>query len=237
MRIEVITLFPGLFNGFLKDALIKRALQKGLLDLKVYSLRTWARSKHQQVDDYPFGGGSGMVLKPEPIFAAVESLTQDCHPQPKVVHFTPQGELLSQEIVEELSSEAHLLFICGRYKGVDQRVVDHLVDREISIGDYVLSGGELPALVLIEAMTRLIPGVINDIESARTDSFQKSLLEGPLYTRPEEYHGMRVPEILLSGDHAKVADWRIQKAMEITKQRRPDLWQRYLQQTIQKDKT
>jgi len=228
VRIEILTLFPGLFDGFLKDALIKRALQRGLLELKTYNLRSWARSKHQTVDDYPFGGGPGMVLKPEPIFQAFDELLQNRQPKPPVISFSPAGELLTQDLVTDLSRREAMIFLCGRYKGIDQRVLDAYVDRQISIGDYVLSGGELPAMVLIEAMVRLIPGAINDIESAHTDSFQASLLEGPLYTRPEEYRGMRAPEVLLTGDHLKIADWRAKKAMETTRQRRPDLWQRYL---------
>jgi tRNA (guanine37-N1)-methyltransferase len=228
VRIEILTLFPGLFDGFLKDALIKRALQRGLLELKIYNLRSWARSKHQAVDDNPFGGGPGMVLKPEPIFQAFDDLLQDRQPKPHVISFSPSGDLLTQERVADLGQQAQMIFLCGRYKGIDQRALDGYVDRQISIGDYVLSGGELPAMVVIEALVRLIPGAIHDIESARSDSFQASLLEGPLYTRPEEYRGRRVPEVLLAGDHQKIADWRADKAMETTRKRRPDLWQRYL---------
>lgn len=232
MRVDVLTLFPGLFGSFVRDALLKRALQKGKIDLHVWPLRSWARSRHQQVDDYPYGGGPGMVLKPEPIFSAIDDLTRGNASKPLTIHFSPTGELLSQAMMESLSQEEHLIFICSRYKGVDQRVIDHLVDREISIGDYVLSGGDLPAMVVLEGITRLIPGVISDIESARTDSFAGSLLEGPLYTRPEEYRNHRVPSVLLSGDHRKIRDWCVQKAMEVTRKRRPDLWKRYLQKTL-----
>lgn len=231
MRVDILTLFPGLFVGFRKDALIKRALQKGHLTLNIWPLRSWARSRHQQVDDYPFGGGPGMVLKPEPIFCAIDDLLEGCTRKPVTIFFTPSGDMLNQDILDELSHENRLIFICGRYKGVDQRAIDHLVDREISIGDYVLSGGELPAMVMLESLTRLIPGVLNDIESARTDSFAASLLEGPLYTRPEEYRGHRVPDVLLSGDHKKISDWRAEKALEKTRKRRSDLWQRYLDKT------
>lgn len=232
MRADVLTLFPGLFDGFLKDALIKRARQKGLLDVKVYNLRTWTRNRHQTVDDYPFGGGPGMVLKPEPIFDALDDLTKEREKKPLTICFSPTGELLNQQIVEEIGREEQMILICGRYKGIDQRVLDHRVDRQISIGDYVLSGGELPAMVLLEAIVRLIPGVINDIESARTDSLQENLLEGPLYTRPEEFRGLCVPEVLRSGDHQKIADWRAEKALEITRKQRPDLWHRYLKDKI-----
>ncbi|MCX6640078.1 MAG: tRNA (guanosine(37)-N1)-methyltransferase TrmD [bacterium] len=233
MRIDIVTLFPGLFSGFKADALIKRALQKGLLELNIYQLRSWARSKHQQVDDYPFGGGPGMVMKPEPVFEAVEELIKDRTQKTLIIYFTPSGELLNQQILADLSRENQILCICGRYKGLDQRVIDQLVDRQLSVGDYVLSGGELPAMIMIEGVTRLIPGVINDIESANTDSFAASLLEGPLYTRPEDFRGHQVPEVLLSGDHKRIEDWRDLKAIETTRERRPDLWQRYLKKMIE----
>lgn len=229
MRVDVLTLFPGLFDGFKKDALIKRALQKGILDLHVWNLRSWARSRHQQVDDYPFGGGPGMVLKPEPLFAAMEELIKERKKRPVTIHFTPSGELLNQGLLESFSSEEAFVFICGRYKGVDQRVIERWVDRQISIGDYVLSGGELPAMVVLEGLVRLIPGVLNDIESAQSDSFNSDLLEGPIYTRPEEFQGLKVPDILLSGNHAKISDWRNQQAMEITRKLRPDLWRQYIE--------
>ncbi|MBU0517851.1 tRNA (guanosine(37)-N1)-methyltransferase TrmD [bacterium] len=234
MIVDIITLFPKLFDGFKTETLIKRAQQKGLLTLNVYHLRTWARSKHQQVDDTPFGGGPGMVLKPEPLFLALHDLTGGYQQRPLVTYFTPSGELLNQRLLKELSSIEHHIFICGRYKGVDQRVLDTWVDRQISIGDYVLSGGELPALVTLEGMTRLIPSVINDIESAHTDSFEDDLLEGPLYTRPEEYEGQKVPEVLSSGHHAKIADWCKEKALEKTRKYRPDLWQDYIKKNKQK---
>jgi tRNA (guanine37-N1)-methyltransferase len=235
MRIDVLTLFPGLFTGFKADAVIKRALQKGLLDLNIYQLRSWARSKHQQVDDYPFGGGPGMVLKPDPIFAAMKDLLMDRVEKPLVIYFSPTGELLNQNLLAELSQINQFICICGRYKGVDQRVIDHLVDRQISIGDYVLSGGELPAMVMIEGITRLIPGVIGDIESANTDSFAANLLEGPLYTRPEEFQGLEIPEVLCSGDHKRIADWNKLKAIETTRLHRPDLWQNYLERILKEE--
>jgi tRNA (guanine37-N1)-methyltransferase len=228
MHVDIITLFPGLFEGFLNDAVIKRATGKGLLAVKLHNLRDWTHDRHQTVDDYPFGGGAGMVLKPEPIFAAYTDLLAGRPRKPLSVYFTPSGELLNQDMVQQFKQEEELIFLCGRYKGVDQRILDAHVDRLVSIGDYVLSGGELPAMVLLEALTRLIPGVLNDIDSALTDSFQSDLLEGPLYTRPESFEGREVPEVLLSGDHRKIADWRAEKALEITRSRRPDLWERYL---------
>jgi tRNA (guanine37-N1)-methyltransferase len=169
-----------------------------------------------------------MVLKPEPIFLAMDDLLKDCQSKPVTIFFSPIGELLNQAMLFQLCKQERFIFICGRYKGVDQRVIDHWVDRQISIGDYVLSGGELPAMVMIEGLTRLIPGVISDLESALTDSHTELLLESPLYTRPEEYRGRRVPDILLSGDHEKIADWRREKALEITLKYRPDLWEKYL---------
>jgi tRNA (guanine37-N1)-methyltransferase len=236
MRVDILTLFPALFDGFRRETLIKQATQKGLLDLNVWHLRSWARSKHQQVDDYPFGGGPGMVLKPEPLFLAVEDLLMNQDSRPVTVYFSPAGELLTQDMLNELSKVQSFIFICGRYKGIDQRVVDELVDREISIGDYVLSGGELPAMVMLEGLTRLIPGVISDLASAETDSFFDRLLEGPIYTRPEEFRGLRVPEILVSGNHKRIADWNKEQALEITRKRRPDLWQQYLQKSKSEDK-
>ncbi len=236
MRVDVLTLFPSIFDGFKRETLIKRALQRGLIDLHVWNLRSWARSKHQQVDDYPYGGNPGMVLKPEPIFLAMDDLTKDLQTKPCTIYFSPSGERLNQTILKDLGHEEHLIFICGRYKGVDQRVLDNLVDREISIGDYVLSGGELPAMVTLEGLTRLIPGVISDIESAKTDSLYDDLLEGPLYTRPEEFRGYRVPEVLLSGNHSKIADWCKERSLEITRKRRPDLWKKYVEKNLKEEK-
>ncbi len=236
MRVDILTLFPRLFDGFKEETLIKRALLNGCLDLHIWNLRSWARSKHQQVDDTPFGGGPGMILKPEPIFEALDDLLQDRNSKPLVVYFSPSGKLLRQSTLNELCEAENLIFICGRYKGVDQRVLDNLVDCEISIGDFVLSGGELPAMVTLEGITRLIPGVINDIESATSDSHYKGLLEGPLYTRPEEYRSLNVPDILLSGDHAKIADWRREKSFEITRTRRPDLWKQFIKNVPAEEK-
>lgn len=234
MRVDVITLFPRLFDGFVKDALIKRARQKGLLNLHIWSLRSWARNRHQQVDDYPFGGGPGMVLKPEALFLALDDLTADRKKKPVIICFSPSGELLKQRVLEELSEEEEFILICGRYKGIDQRVIDERVDRQISVGDYVLSGGEVPAMILLEGLTRLIPDVLGDIESAQTDSFAASLLEGPLYTRPEEFRGLKVPDVLLSGNHKEISDWRREKALEVTRKWRPDLWRRYIDKTKSK---
>jgi tRNA (guanine37-N1)-methyltransferase len=221
MRIDIITIFPGMIESVLSFGVIRRAREKSLLDVHVHDLRDYSTDKHRTVDDYIYGGGPGMLLKPEPIFNAVEALrTPDC----RVILMTPQGGRFSQRDAERLSLQEHLIFICGRYKGVDERVRKILVDEEISIGDYVLSGGELPALVVIEALVRLIPGAISDYDSAQGDSFGSDmLLDCPHYTRPPSFRGMRVPEILLAGDHRKIAVWRRRYSLKRTLERRPDL--------------
>ncbi len=221
MRIDVFTIFPGVAEGPLSGSLLGRAIGAGLLDVLVHDLREWTQDRHRSVDDAPFGGGPGMVMKPEPFFAAVESLDPE---RGRVLLTSPAGRRLDQELVRELSSEDHLTILCGRYEGVDERVVDGLPAEEISIGDYVLSGGELPALVLIEAVTRLIPGVIGKEASHQQDSFSSGrLLDHPHYTRPQEFRGMPVPEVLVSGDHGEIARWRRDAAIEKTRQNRPDL--------------
>jgi len=221
VRIDVFTIFPGVAEGPLSGSLLGRAIGAGLLDVLVHDLREWAQDRHRSVDDAPFGGGPGMVMKPEPFFAAVESLDPE---RGRVLLTSPAGRRLDQELVRELSSEDHLTILCGRYEGVDERVVDGLPAEEISIGDYVLSGGELPALVLIEAVTRLIPGVIGKEASHQQDSFSSGrLLDHPHYTRPQEFRGMPVPEVLVSGDHGEIARWRRDAAIEKTRRNRPDL--------------
>ena len=221
MRIDVFTIFPGVAEGPLSGSLLGRAIGAGLLDVLVHDLREWTQDRHRSVDDAPFGGGPGMVMKPEPFFAAVESLDPE---RGRVLLTSPDGRRLDQELVRELSSEDHLTILCGRYEGVDERVVDGLPAEEISIGDYVLSGGELPALVLIEAVTRLIPGVIGKEASHQQDSFSSGrLLDHPHYTRPQEFRGMPVPEVLVSGDHGEIARWRRDAAIEKTRRNRPDL--------------
>jgi len=225
MRIDVLTLFPGMFTGPLDESILRRARQSGALDLRIYNLRDWTHDKHRTVDDRPFGGGPGMLLKPEPIFEAVESLRTE---KSRVILLSPAGRLFRQEIARELAKESHLILICGSYEGVDERVRTHLVDDEISIGDYVLTSGALPAMVIIDAVTRLLPGVLGDEQSAEEESFSDGLLEYPQYTRPAEYRGLRVPEILLSGNHEEIAKWRLQQAIERTRQRRPDLYEKWL---------
>jgi tRNA (guanine37-N1)-methyltransferase len=221
VRIDVVTIFPTLVEGVLRESLLGKAISEGLVDIRVHDLRRWATDRHRSVDDEAYGGGPGMVLRAEPIFAAVESLDPD---RGRVVLLSPSGRRLDQALVRELASERHLTLLCGRYEGVDERVVDGLPAEEVSIGDYVLSGGELPALVLIEAVTRLVPGVIGNEASHREDSFtEPDLLDHPHYTRPREFRGMLVPDVLVSGDHATVERWRREAALEKTRRNRPDL--------------
>jgi tRNA (guanine37-N1)-methyltransferase len=220
MKIDVLTLFPGMFTGPLDESIVQRARQAGLLDLKVHDLRNWTHDRHKTVDDRPFGGGPGMVLKPEPIFEAVESLADD---QTYVVLTSPAGRVFSQAVAAELALKSRILFVCGSYEGFDERIREGLADDEISIGDYVLTNGALPAMVMIDCITRLLPGALGHAESAADESFSHGLLEYPQYTRPAEFRGMKVPEVLLSGNHAEIARWRQQQASERTRLRRPDL--------------
>jgi tRNA (guanine37-N1)-methyltransferase len=219
--IDVFTIFPGILAGPLNESLLGRAIETGLVDVRVHDLRDWATDPHRSVDDEAFGGGPGMVMRAAPFFAAVESLDPD---RGRVLLLSPAGRRLDQHLVRELAAEPHLTLLCGRYEGIDERVVEGLPAEEISIGDYVLSGGELPALVLIEAVTRLIPGVIGKEASHAQDSFSRPrLLDHPHYTRPQEFRGMRVPEVLLSGHHAEIERWRHEAALEKTRRNRPDL--------------
>lgn len=219
MKIDVLTLFPEMFSGPLDVSMVARARKSGLLDLQIRNLRDWTHDRHKTVDDRPFGGGPGMVLKPEPIFAAVEALASD---QTQVVMMAPTGRPLTQAIARELAAEAHLLLLCGSYEGFDERIRT-LLDDELSIGDYVLTNGGLPAMVVVEAVTRLIPGVLGDDESACDESFSHGLLEYPHYTRPAEFRGMKVPDVLMSGNHAEIEKWRREQARLRTLERRPDL--------------
>jgi tRNA (guanine37-N1)-methyltransferase len=224
MRIDVLTIFPGIFESPLRESLLGKAIGSGTLDVRVHEIRDHTTDKHRQVDDESYGGGPGMVMKPEPIFAAVESLGEGSK---RILVLSPAGRRLDQELVRELSTEQWLVLIAGRYEGIDERVLQGLPAEEISIGDYVLSGGEIPALVVLDAITRLVPGVIGREESHERDSFgAEGLLDHPHYTRPAEFRGMRVPEVLLSGDHAAVERWRREAAVEKTRRNRPDLLER-----------
>jgi tRNA (guanine37-N1)-methyltransferase len=223
MRIDILTLFPEVFRGPFEASIIGRAVQAGLVEIFVHNIRDYTEDRHKVVDDYSYGGGPGMVMKPEPLFQAVESVAAQALHKGRVVLLTPQGRLLSQEVAEELSGEERLLLICGHYEGVDERVREHLVDDEISIGDYVLSGGEFPALVVVDAVVRRLPGVLGSESSLEEESHAQGLLEYPQYTRPAEFRGWRVPEMLLSGHHAEIARWRRQQSLLRTAHRRPDL--------------
>jgi tRNA (guanine37-N1)-methyltransferase len=223
VRIDILTLFPEVFRGPLEASIIGRAVEAGILQVFVHNIRDYAEGRHKVVDDYPYGGGPGMVIKAEPIFRALESVAARAPQRGRVVLLTPQGQLLSQSVAEELAGEERLLLICGHYEGVDERVREHLVDDEISIGDYVLSGGEVPALVVVDAVVRRLPGVLGSALSLEEESHARGLLEYPQYTRPAEFRGWRVPEVLLSGHHAEVARWRRQQSLLRTARRRPDL--------------
>ncbi len=222
MQCDILTLFPEVFEPYINSGILRRARAKGLLELKLYNLRQYSENKHLQVDDVPYGGGPGMVLKPEPILRAVETIAQG-QKSKRVILTTPQGQPFNQQLARELAGEAYLLIICGRYEGVDERVAQQLVTDEISIGDYVLTGGELPALTILDAVTRLIPGVLGNDASAAADSFSEVLLDYPHYTRPAEYKGLQVPEVLLSGNHEQIRRWRRYQALKRTYHRRPEL--------------
>ena len=233
MVFHVLTIFPGMFDSVLGESIIKRAVKKKAVKIKIYNLRDYSRDKHKKVDDRPYGGGSGMVFRPEPIFRAVEHIKRNTkHAMPagrqetrntKVILLNPQGKKLNQKIAKRLSKYKHLILICGHYEGVDERIRKYLIDQELSIGDYVLSGGELPAMVLIDTITRLIPGVLGDKNSLIYESFQGNLLEYPQYTRPQDFRRYKVPAILLSGNHKKIKEWRKRQSIKITQRKRSDL--------------
>jgi tRNA (guanine37-N1)-methyltransferase len=222
MQFDVFTLIPEIFPAYLESSILQRARQRGLIDVRIHNIRDFTHDKHHTTDDVPYGGGGGMVLKPEPVFEAVESISGQGAGRP-IILLTPQGRVFNQSMALELSRHESITLICGRYEGVDERIRAHLVTDEISIGDYVLTGGELPALILVDAIARLLPGVLGDPEGAADDSHATGLLEYPHYTRPPEYRGEVVPEVLLSGDHAKIAKWRRQQSLARTLARRPDL--------------
>ncbi|HEX8775806.1 MAG TPA: tRNA (guanosine(37)-N1)-methyltransferase TrmD [Pyrinomonadaceae bacterium] len=231
MKFDIITIFPGFFGEVFDYGIVRRARAAGLVEIGTHDLRGWTSDKHHIVDDRPFGGGDGMVLKPEPVFAAVENLTgtsaREAYPEGiRVVLLSPQGRTLTQGMAEDLARSRQIVLICGRYEGVDERVAEHLVTDEISIGDYILSGGEAAAIVLVDAVTRLLPGALGSETSARHDSFSEGMLDFPHYTRPPEFRGMRVPEVLLGGHHGEIAGWRRRRALSKTRRNRPDLFER-----------
>jgi tRNA (guanine37-N1)-methyltransferase len=223
MRFDILTLFPGIFEGPFRESIVGRAIEAGLVIVAIHNLRHYGLGKHRVTDDAPYGGGGGMVMKPEPIFEAVEAVLGPDRPSTLVVLLTPQGRLFTQEMAWDFAARERMLLICGRYEGVDERVCQHLVDEEVSIGDYVLTGGEIPATVIVDAVVRLLPGVLGDPGAARKDSYAEGLLEYPQYTRPPVYRGYPVPEVLLSGNHAEIERWRRREALRRTLERRPDL--------------
>jgi tRNA (guanine37-N1)-methyltransferase len=225
MRIDVLTLFPEMFSGYLGQSLLKRAIDAGIVDIQVHNIRDWAQGKHKQVDDRPFGGGPGMVLRPEPVVECTEAVQRQGEAPGHLILLTPQGRRLDQRVVEELVDRKRLVLICGRYEGVDQRAIDILQPEELSIGDYILGGGEVAAMVVIDAVARLVPGVLGDEESNRQDSFSGDppLLEFAQYTRPREYRGLAVPDVLMTGNHPEIARWREEQKLERTRERRADL--------------
>ena len=231
MKFYVMTLFPEMIEQGLHTSILGRAMDAGIISVDAVNIRDYSEDKHRHVDDYPYGGGAGMVMAPEPIFKCYESLTAGSTSadepvpagRPRVIYLTPWGKVFNQEMAKELAVEEELIFLCGHYEGVDERVLEEIVTDYVSIGDYVLSGGELPSMVMIDAIARMVPGVLTNEESGETESFMNGLLEYPQYTRPEEWHGQKVPEVLLSGHHAKVAEWRMQRSIDRTVQYRPEL--------------
>jgi tRNA (guanine37-N1)-methyltransferase len=228
MKMDVLSLFPEMFQGVLGSSILKKAAEKRSVTYSITNFRDFADNKHHTVDDYPYGGGAGMVLKPQPIFDAVEALSKEAQSTPRVILLCPQGERYTQQKAEELAKEDHLIFICGHYEGFDERIREHIVTDEISIGDYVLTGGELGAMVIIDSVVRLLPGVLGNEESPVLDSFSSGLLEHPHYTRPADFRGLKVPDELVSGNHQKIDEWRKKESLRRTWKRRPDLLDSYL---------
>lgn len=229
MRFHVLTLFPKMITDGLNTSITGRAIEKGVLSVEAIDIRDFSHDKHMKVDDYPYGGGAGMVMQAPPVCEAYQSIADKIGTRPRVVYMTPQGITFNQKMAEDFSKEEDLVILCGHYEGIDERALEKIVTDYVSIGDYVLTGGELPAMVVIDTVSRLVPGVLNNEESARTESFSDGLLEYPQYTRPVEYDGMRVPDVLLSGHHGNIEKWRHEKSLERTKKFRPDLYEKYIE--------
>ncbi len=223
MRFHVMTLFPDMVSGGLRTSITGRAIENHIFELNIVNIRDYSRDKHKHVDDYPYGGGAGMVMQPGPVYDCYQDIVKDMDKKPRVIYMTPQGKVFSQAIAEELSKEEELIFLCGHYEGIDERVLEEIVTDELSIGDYVLTGGELPAMVMIDSISRLIPGVLNNDDSAEYESFQDGLLEYPQYTRPETFMDKKVPSVLLSGHHGNIEKWRREQSLKRTLIRRPEL--------------
>ena len=234
-RFHILTLFPEMVMDGLNTSIIGRAIDAGLLEINAVNIRDYSTNKHMKVDDYPYGGGAGLVMQPEPVYRAYENLTKDMKKKPRVVYLTPQGTTFHQEMAKELAKEEELVFLCGHYEGIDERVLEEIVTDYVSIGDYVLTGGELPAMVMIDSISRLVPGVLHNDDSAGDESFENGLLEYPQYTRPPVFLDKEVPEVLLSGHHENIRKWRHEQSVKRTKERRPDLWEAYEKGTEEKD--
>lgn len=234
MNYHVLTLFPEMIENGMNTSITGRAITKGLLSLEAINIRDFAFNRHQKVDDYPYGGGAGMLMQAEPVYLSYESIAERIGRKPRVIFLTPQGKTFNQDMAKEFALEEDLVFLCGHYEGIDERVLEEIVTDYVSIGDYVLTGGELPAMVMMDSISRMVPGVLNNQESGETESFSGNLLEYPQYSRPEEWNGRRVPEILLSGHHANIAKWRHEQALERTRTRRPDLYEKYEEKSMAK---
>lgn len=236
MKINVMTLFPEIFNSYIGESMMKKAVDNNILAVNIYNIRDFSENKHKKVDDYPFGGGAGMVMTPQPILSTYRYIIEENKlEKPRVIYLSPKGKTFTQDMAKSLSKEDNLIFLCGHYEGIDQRVIDMIVTDELSIGDYVLTGGELPALVMIDSISRLIPGVLNKSESYEDETFEGDLLEYPQYTRPREYEGHKVPDVILSGNHQKIDQWRKEESEKLTKERRPDLWTSYIEKNPVKE--
>lgn len=227
MNFHILTLFPEMFEGVLGESMLGRAAEKGILSFNLYNIRDWAGNKHNRVDDAPYGGGRGMVMQAPPVYDAYTAACEKCSGKPHVIYMSPKGEVFNQSKAIELSQKSDIMIICGHYEGIDQRVLDEIVDEEISIGDYVLTGGEIPAMAVIDSVSRMISGVLSNEESFTDESHFDGLLEYPQYTRPFEFHGEKVPEVLTSGNHAEIAKWRHQQSLDITEKKRPDMYEKY----------
>lgn len=237
MIFHVLTLFPEMISEGMNHSIMKRASEAGSLVVHPVNIRDYTLDKHNKVDDYPYGGGAGMLMQAQPVYDAYKAIEQNCSKKPRVIYLTPQGKTFCQSMAREYAKEEELVFLCGHYEGIDERVLEEIVTDEVSIGDYVLTGGELPAMVMMDTIARLIPGVLNNEDSSRDESFAGNLLEYPQYTRPEIWNDKQVPQVLLSGHHANIQKWRLEKSVERTKQKRPDLYQKYEEELLNNDRS
>ncbi|MBO4213924.1 MAG: tRNA (guanosine(37)-N1)-methyltransferase TrmD [Lachnospiraceae bacterium] len=228
MKFTILTLFPEMVMSGLNESIIGRAKEKGIIDIEAVNIRDYTEDKHKKVDDYPYGGGAGMVMQAQPIYDAHKAVTENMKGSIRTIYLTPQGKVFNQDMAVELAETDNLVLLCGHYEGVDERVLEEIVTDYVSIGDFVLTGGELPAMVMVDAISRMVPGVLTNDESGTTESFHNYLLEYPQYSRPEEWHGKKVPDVLLSGHHKNIEDWRLSQSIERTRERRPDLYEKYM---------